>query len=129
MTQIDHPLRDEALLKLALGAVLPDQRDMRCSTTLDALEVSAVDFMAIIAALEDLCRVELADQALARCVTLGDVIDCARAGPLDRDAHNPSDARGYGHGQGAPERYPRHRAPRARAAGLGPDEAEHRQAS
>ncbi len=109
----------------------------RDSTVLGDLEVSTPEFMQILAMAEDCCHADLTDPFLARCVTLGDVIDSLIAcrpsaklrDGLGGDAKQSTDTGGYSHGERAPERYARHRPPRARPAGLGSDETQQRQAS
>lgn len=79
MTKTQDPVSDEALLKLALDRRLPDHPGACRSTALDTLEVSGLQFMAFLATIEELCHGDLTDLEVARCVTLGEVIDCLRA--------------------------------------------------
>ncbi|WP_421738128.1 acyl carrier protein [Caulobacter sp.] len=83
-------ISEKTLLTFAARAIGP-LGDGICRThRLDALDISTFDFMALVGALEDRCGVVLADCELARCETLGDLIERLRAlaapsGPAPRD--------------------------------------------
>ena len=136
MKHFDDLPRDDALLTAAARSVLPDCRCLRRSTRLIDLDLSSTDFMAMLAALEDLSQATLADQEVARCRTLGDMLDSLRRCPgsvetpfgLDGDADQPADAGRNGHGRSMAELYPPHSSPGGSAASPGPHDAAQRQA-
>ncbi len=129
------PASETALLALPNRSLGQMPRRLGRSHLLDQLDVSAYEFLGLVAALEDQCGAVLPDSDLARCETLGDLMDrLRRAAPsaaltLDDRADQPADTRRHDHGEGSPEGDPRRRAPRRRAASFGAGHAEQHQAS
>jgi len=106
----------------------------RASRLMD-LEVSEHDFIALVGALEARCDRLVPDLELARCETLGDLVDRLIPGVapaeglrLDSGPHEEADTGCHGHGQSAPESHSGGRPPRCRATGPGTGHAQQRQA-
>ena len=136
MAPAHDPVSEAALLNLTARSIGLAADRVAPTDLLDELEISTNDLLALVAALEDQCEVVLPDCDLARCETLGDLIDRLRASAvlgavltLDRRADQTADAGRYDHGQRAPEGDPRRRASGRRASGFRPGHAEQRQAS
>ncbi len=135
MAPAHDPVSAKALLNLTARSIGLAADRLSRTDLLDALEISTDDLLALVAALEDQCDSVLPDCELARCETLGDLIDRVRAlGPrpvmvLDRRTDQPTDAGGHDHGQSAPEGDPCRRAPGRRSTGFRPSHAQERQAS
>lgn len=136
MAPAHDPVSQEALLNFTARSIglTPDR--VGPMDLLDELEISTSDLLALVAALEDQCDVVLPDCELARCETLGDLIDQLRATAvisamraLDRRADQAADAGRHNHGQRAPESDPRRRAPGRRPTGFRSRHAKERQAS
>lgn len=129
MAPAQHAVTETSLLTFTARFVGLASGQFSSTHALDALELSMCDFMALVGALEDQCGVVLADCDLARCETLGDMVDRLRtlatpsAPTLSGRADEPAAAGRHRHGQQAPKRDPRNRSPRRRLAGLGPGEA------
>jgi len=130
------PVSEEALLNLTARFIsLPADR-LDPTDLLDELEISTSELLILVAALEDRCDVVLPDCELARCETLGDLIDRVRAQSvpdavlvLNDRADQPADTGRDDHGQRAPEGDPRRSAPGRRSTSFRPGHAEQRQAS
>lgn len=136
MTPACDLVSEKALLDLAARSIGLEVDGLGRMDLLDDLEISTSDLLALVAALEDQCEAILPDCDLARCETLGDLIDHLRAGTvlgaawtLDRRADQTADAGRHDHGQRPPEGDPRRRAPRRRSSGFRPGHTEQRQAS
>ncbi len=133
----DHdPISENALMNLTVRSIGLETGRLDRTDLLDELDVSTNELLALVAALEDQCDVVLPDCELARCETLGDLIDRLRARAvlgavlaLDGRADQMADAGRYDHGQRAPEGDPRRRAPGRRSTRFRPGHAEQRQAS
>lgn len=129
------PITEETLLHLMARTMGLATDRLGRTRTLEDLELSTHDFMALVAVLEDRCDVVLPDCDLARCETTGDLIERLRgllaprvAPTLNDRAHQAAKAGGHGHGQRAPEGDPRRGAPRRSPAGLHASHAQERQA-
>lgn len=136
MTPAHDPVSEKVLLNLTARSIGFEAGHLGRSYPLDALEISTDDLLTLVAVLEDQCDVVLPDYDLARCETLGELIDHLRARAildavlaLDRRADQTADAGRHDHGQRAPEGDPRRRAPGRRPAGSRPGHAQERQAS
>ena len=136
MAPAHDPVSEKALLNLTARSIGLEAEGLGLTDLLDEIEVSTNDLLALVAALEDQCQVVLPDCDLARCETLGDLLDRLRARAvlravlaLDSRADQMADAGRYDHGQRAPEGDPRRRAPRGRSTGFRPGHAQERQAS
>ena len=136
MAPAHDPVSEEALLNLTARSIGLAADRLDPTDVLDELEISTNDLLALVAALEDRCDVVLPDCELARCETLGDLIDRLRARvvlkpvlALDRRTDQAADSGRYDHGQRAPEGDPRRRAPGRRSTGFRPGHAQERQAS
>ena len=129
------PASETVLLDLASRSLGQAPGRLGRAHLLDHLDVSACEFLGLVAALEDQCGVDLPDSDLARCETLGDLIDRLRpAAPraaltLDDRADQSAYPGGHDHGEGSPEGDPRRRAPSRRAAGFRAGHTEQHQAS
>jgi len=109
--------------------------DLDRGSRLSDLPVSELDFLALVGVLEMLCDRSVPDLDLARCETLGELIDRllpvptpAGLGSLDGRADQTADTGRYGHGQSAPEGHPGGSPPRRRATGPGTGHAQQGQA-
>lgn len=136
MTPTHDPVSEKALLNLTARSIGLAADRVDATDLLDNLEVSIHDLMALVAILEDRCDVVLPDCELARCETLGDLIDHLRAGAVLRAVLTPgghlgqtADASRHDRGPRAPEGDPRRRAPGRRPTGLGAGQAQQRRAS
>lgn len=130
MTPAHDPVSKKALLNLTARSIGLAADRVDATDLLDELEVSIHDLMALVAILEDRCDVVLPDCELARCETLGDLIDHLRAGAvlkavLTLDGHVGRHDRG----PRAPQGDLRRPAPGRRPTGLGAGQVQQRQAS
>ncbi len=136
MAPAHDPISENALMNLTARSIGLETGRLGRTDLIDELEVSTNDLLALVAALEDQCEVVLPDCDLARCETLGDLVDHLRARAvlgavlaLDGRADHAADAGCHDHGQRAPEGDPRRRAPGRCSTGFRASHAQERQAS
>jgi len=134
MAQSAQTLSDCLLIDIVACLTRQPRWQLDRASRLTDLEVSEHEFIALVGVLEARCDRLVPDLELARCETLGDLVDRLIPGiapaahlRLDGRSHEVSDTGRHGHGQSAPEGHPHGGPPRRRATGPGTGHAQQRQ--